>query len=1339
MAKGIRYEYDYNLENAKKDLTLEGDITFDGISYSDYTQCADLYIPALADINLHLNNLETRNITMSAPDSNKPSIICDSDYSSYFKNVKYIFSSEETEDGKCRLISTERAITSQPNNDTKAVEVNDGENASYQWSRVRATTKTVKDVEADDVIVPTTINSGTYNSDKGVWQPRERTFTFGTPMTYYYYDMDIPFTGNGIVILENPNGSLENIKNTFNVKSNNKNATCRMVDEKLYFEVSDANEKVSLSGTSTTESEIVITVINIADETLEGHNDSSLGAVEDGSYRCYVTWNKDDDVFKYETVSNIFDLVSHIWKYSENGNHVLAYCDGSHTGCEYTGVDKAVSLTLTAEDKEYSGSEYNGASVTDNISSVVTNAVVGNITYYLSDGSTQTTSANSGAAGEGQAPVNVGKYVAKITVSGVTASKAFEIKAPHTHNGVKQNGKAATCTTDGWKDYYQCSCDAFYEDEACTAEITDLDAWKTTEGKIAALGHDFVKIWEKDAESHYHKCTRCNEIKDKAAHTYGEWSVEKQAAEAEAGLRKRSCSVCGYEQTEPLYAITVQNDGNGTASADKTNAVEGETVTLSVAPKENYAFEKWEVTPDTVSITDNQFTMPAGAVKVKAVFRYVPTAEDKLAEAKTAIEAALDGFTATNETKAEDIIAVAEEKVRELGYDDMEVTLPDFAKTVATKEAAGVVTGTLTLKLSDKTAQTALNLPIAKLPKTDADKLAEAKTAIEEILAGITATNDTTKEEIQKKLADGLTAKGIEDVTATLGDFAKTEATTEAAGSITGKITVTSGTESGEVKVNLVIAKLTPSHNHTFAEAWSKDATKHWKECSCGAKAQEENHNINWNITTKATETTVGKMTGICNVCGYTTEKEIPAMGENGSGNIFVESEKKNDYKGKLENEKEVAGKVTLDDEEAALVLGGEDLKLLLKVDDISMTVSTEEKAKIEEKITDNTMGLYLDVSLFKQIGTREKQPVHDTKEAVKIAFEVPENLRNKDEKVTRTYKIMRLHNGEVTMMDGVYDKASGVLSFETDRFSTYALVYKDSENTVSPTVTVNPTVTTEPTITVEPTVTTEPTISLEPTQIPTATAEPTVTTEPTATVTMTPAPTKKPTVTKKPVTPTKIPTKKPTPKPTALPKKTLEKNALSLNAKLKVSQTGSKINVSWGKVSGADGYNVYVQYCGKKFTSKSLNSVKSGKTTKITITKVNGKKLDLKKNFKVYVEAYKKVNGKKITLGKTVTAHIIGRKNTQCTNVKAVKVKKSSYTLKVGKTATIKASTVLVDKHKKQLSDKHAKEFRYATSNKKVATVSGSGKIKAVGKGSCTVYVYARNGYAKKVKVTVK
>ena len=131
--------------------------------------------------------------------------------------------------------------------------------------------------------------------------------------------------------------------------------------------------------------------------------------------------------------------------------------------------------------------------------------------------------------------------------------------------------------------------------------------------------------------------------------------------------------------------------------------------------------------------------------------------------------------------------------------------------------------------------------------------------------------------------------------------------------------------------------------------------------------------------------------------------------------------------------------------------------------------------------------------------------------------------------------------------------------------------------------------------------------------------------------------------------------------------------------------------------------------------------------------------KLNLKKNYKLYVEAYKLVDGKQVKLGKSITAHIVGRQNTAYTNVKGIKLKKSSFTLKTGKTATIKGKTVLVDKSKKQLSDAHAKELRYTTDNKKVATVSSKGKIKAVGKGTCTIYVYARNGYAKKVKVTVK
>lgn len=134
---------------------------------------------------------------------------------------------------------------------------------------------------------------------------------------------------------------------------------------------------------------------------------------------------------------------------------------------------------------------------------------------------------------------------------------------------------------------------------------------------------------------------------------------------------------------------------------------------------------------------------------------------------------------------------------------------------------------------------------------------------------------------------------------------------------------------------------------------------------------------------------------------------------------------------------------------------------------------------------------------------------------------------------------------------------------------------------------------------------------------------------------------------------------------------------------------------------------------------------------------KVDGKKLNVKKDYKVYVNAY---DGKwQESKSWSITAHVVGSKNAKYTNPKGIRLKKKSYTLKVGKTAKIKASTTLVSKKKKQLSNKHAKQFRYATSNKKVATVSSKGKIKAVGKGTCTVYVYARNGYARKIKVKVK
>ncbi len=197
--------------------------------------------------------------------------------------------------------------------------------------------------------------------------------------------------------------------------------------------------------------------------------------------------------------------------------------------------------------------------------------------------------------------------------------------------------------------------------------------------------------------------------------------------------------------------------------------------------------------------------------------------------------------------------------------------------------------------------------------------------------------------------------------------------------------------------------------------------------------------------------------------------------------------------------------------------------------------------------------------------------------------------------------------------------------------------------------------------------------------------------------------------------------------------------NGLSINKGLKVSQKGETIQISWGKVKGADGYDVYVQYCGKAFSSKPAMGV-NREVTSVTIKKINGKKLNLKKNYKIFVVAYKNVAGKKKRLAKSIVAHIVGAKNTRYSNPKELTITSDTdVTLEKGKTSKIKARVILANAKRKSLSDAHAPMFRYASSDKKIATVDKKGKITAKKQGSCLIWVYAKNGYAKKVKVTVK
>lgn len=428
-------------------------------------------------------------------------------------------------------------------------------------------------------------------------------------------------------------------------------------------------------------------------------------------------------------------------------------------------------------------------------------------------------------------------------------------------------------------------------------------------------------------------------------------------------------------------------------------------------------------------------------------------------------------------------------------------------------------------------------------------------------------------------------------------------------------------------------------------------------------------------------------------------------------------------------SEDEIKEAVPLTEEEKAAVAAGSEIKIYLKIE--KKTVTQEEKQIIDAAKEDYIIGEYIDVSMFKQIDGKEESPVRQLNKKIKISLIVPENLRNKNNNLTRIYAIIHHHSGEdkAEILQGVYDERTFSFTFTTDRFSTYTIVYKDTEKqtgNVSYPIINGGGYATDFTQTSSPYPSVKPSAmpTAKPSQIPQTSTAPDTSVVPDVSA---------------------VPTQEPvqdnvTPAPSKTPSdKTAKEDKLALNAGFKVSQTGNKIKILWGEVSEADGYDVYAQYCGKKFNSRPSNSVKSGKVTKISVQKINGKKLNLKKSYKLYVAAYKLVNGKKIIMCKSIIAHNAGIKNKKYTNVKDIKVKKTSYTLKEGETAKINAITVLVDKKKKMLSDNHAKEFRYATSDKEVAVVSSSGKIKATKKGSCIIYVYGKNGNTKKIKVKVK
>ena len=143
------------------------------------------------------------------------------------------------------------------------------------------------------------------------------------------------------------------------------------------------------------------------------------------------------------------------------------------------------------------------------------------------------------------------------------------------------------------------------------------------------------------------------------------------------------------------------------------------------------------------------------------------------------------------------------------------------------------------------------------------------------------------------------------------------------------------------------------------------------------------------------------------------------------------------------------AGAITLTEEESE---NGAYVWLELNtVNDDSATA-----AAFEGKLSGYSVGAYMEIDLFKMTMDGDVTTITDTNSAVSVTVTVPDSMLNKDKDIIRTFYIARNHNGNVEILGASYDANNKTLTFKTDKFSDYAIIYKDAQKNI--TVADNPT-----------------------------------------------------------------------------------------------------------------------------------------------------------------------------------------------------------------------------------------------------------------------------------------
>ena len=582
-------------------------------------------------------------------------------------------------------------------------------------------------------------------------------------------------------------------------------------------------------------------------------------------------------------------------------------------------------------------------------------------------------------------------------------SEVTEIEALGHEWGEGKETKAPTCTEAGEKTY------------TCTR----CNATKTEE--IAALGHSYSEEWTVDKEatceeagSKSHHCTRpgCDsksEVTEIAAlgHEWGEGKETKAPTCTEAGEKTYTCTRCNATKTEAIEAL-------GHAYSEEWTVDKEATCEEAGSKSHHCTRQGCDSKSDVTEIAALDHEWGEGA-------------ETK---APTCTEVGEKTYTCTrcNATKTEAIEAIGHAYSEEWTVDKE-----------ATCEEAGSKSHHCTRPGCD--SKTEVTEIAALGHEWGEGKETKAPTCTEAGEKTYTCTRcNATKTEAIEALGHAYSEEWTVDK----------EATCEEAGSKSHHCTRPGCDSKSDVTVIEALGHEWGEGKETKAPTCTEVGEKTYTCTRCSATKTEEvaalghDYSDEWTVDKEATTTETGSKSHHCKVCGDKTDVTIIPMIK-ADVSINVEVVKKEDTPDTtIEGSNNEIINSVFTEEEIKAFKNGVKVEVTIDINNIENKVTDSDKKLIDNKLkADEKIGTILDIVLNKNVDGN-KNSVHELNSAIKLKVAIPENIINKDASIKREYSVIRIHNGESENISVDYNENDNTIIFETDRFSTYAIVYKD-------------------------------------------------------------------------------------------------------------------------------------------------------------------------------------------------------------------------------------------------------------------------------------------------------